>query len=646
MNFFEQQDRARRQSKKLLALFVLAVIAIVMAMNLVMLVVFGQFRSAEQGLLSPDFWLANGEVVIWTSIITALVIFVASAYRSTQLRGGGARVARELGGVEVTGDSRDPLRRRLLNVVEEMAIASGVPVPQVFVLEQEPGINAFAAGWTPSDAAVAVTRGALESLDRQELQGVIAHEFSHVFNGDMRLNIRLIGVLFGILALAVVGRRMLMSMHMTRGGRNKNAGGVVLVAVAVVVIGYVGLFFGRWIQAAVSRQREYLADASAVQFTRSPDGIAGALKKIGARASGSTLKANSDEVGHMLFGQGFRGRMFSTHPPLEDRILKVDPSFEPAEFAELAREMERHQQSIKAEREQQRAEEESRAAAMELPGGISLDPAEMIHRIGEPGLGQALIAAALMARIPTPLERAAHSDEWVPELLLYLLLDNDGDTREKQLLIIAESQGGESEAQVRDLLNIQPTLPKALRLPLMELAFPTLRRRPQEDLVELMRLVDSLIEVDGRVDVFEYVLARLLNREIEEVLSPPRRPPGGRKKLAGCGRAVSDLVGIVAMHGSLGDPEAAARAARRAIDGIEELPVPDPQAFREGWPDRLDQVFRELRELSMDARRRLIESLLQCARHDGEVIVEEYELLRLVGGMLQVPLPAAGGMSA
>src|SRR6056297_1981581 len=316
MNFFEHQDRARKQTRVLVVAFMLAVLAIVMAMNLVMLGVFGRFQSAEQGWFSPGFWLANGQVVLWTSLATVLVVVLASAYRSAQLRGGGGQVARELGGVEVTGDSNDPLRRRLLNVVEEMAIASGVPVPQVFVLEHEPGINAFAAGWSPADAAVAVTRGTLETLNREELQGVIAHEFSHVFNGDMRLNIRLIGVLFGILALAVVGRRMLTSMHLTRGGRNKNAGGIVLVALAVVVIGYVGLFFGRWIQAAVSRQREYLADASAVQFTRSPEGIAGALKKIGAATAGSRLVVNTQEVGHMLFASSLSSRLMATHPPL------------------------------------------------------------------------------------------------------------------------------------------------------------------------------------------------------------------------------------------------------------------------------------------------------------------------------------------
>src|SRR6056297_1724908 len=422
MNFFEQQDRARKQTRLLVLAFGLAVVTIVIAMNLVALAVFGQFQSAAQGWLSPSLWLSNGPLLLATTVITAGIIGLASLYRSLQLRGGGSTVARELG------------------VVEEMAIASGVPVPEVFVLEHEGGINAFAAGWSPADAAVAVTRGTLQTLNREELQGVIAHEFSHVFNGDMRLNTRLIGILFGILVLAVVGRRMLGSMRFSR-GRNKNAGAIVVVALAVMVVGYIGLFFGRWIQAAVSRQREYLADASAVQFTRSSQGLAGALKKIGARTSGSRLRTNTDEIGHMLFAMGFSGKLFATHPPLEKRILKVDPSFKPSQFAEVARDMARHEQARRAEREQREAD---RAAGAQ-PGGVFLDPADLVQQIGQPGVFQAVLAAALIAEVPAPLKRAAHSDEWAPELLLYLLLGKDPELRENQLIMIAESLGGDSE---------------------------------------------------------------------------------------------------------------------------------------------------------------------------------------------------------
>lgn len=641
MNFFEHQDRARKQTKVLVLAFMLAVLAIVMAMNLIMLGVFGRFPSAENSWFSPDFWLANGQVVMWTSLATVLTVVLASAYRSAQLRGGGGQVARELGGVEVTGDSRDPLRRRLLNVVEEMAIASGVPVPQVFVLEHEPGINAFAAGWSPTDAAVAVTRGALETLNREELQGVIAHEFSHVFNGDMRLNIRLIGILFGIMVLAVAGRRMLGSMRFSR-GRNKNAGAILVVALAVMLVGYIGLFFGRWIQAAVSRQREYLADASAVQFTRSPHGLAGALKKIGARASGSKLKANTDEVGHMLFAMGFSGKLFATHPPLEKRILKVDPSFKPAELTELARNMDRHAQARRAKRE---ADAAAKAAGGQ-PDAFFLDPDELVHQIGEPGVFQTLLAAALIAEVPVPLKRAAHSDQWALELLLLLLLGRDPELRENQLLMIAESLGAESESQVRDLLGIAPKLSRSLRLPLLEMAFPVIRRRPEHELVDFMRLVEGLIDADGKTELFEYVLARLLNREIETVLDPGRRTLSGRATLADRAEAVSDLIAIVAMHGHPEDAESANRACIQALEGTSGIPDPEPARFTEGWPERLDEILASLQTLRPRARGEIIAMLVRCARHDGEVVVAEYELLRLVAGTLGVPLPPAAGITA
>lgn len=641
MNFFEHQDRARTQTKLLVFAFALAVVAIVLAMNLVMLAVFGQFQSAEPGWLSASFWRHNREVVLWTSVITVGLVAVAALYRSAQLGGGGARVAHELGGVPVDGSTTDPLKRRLLNVVEEMAIASGVPVPEVFVLEQESGINAFAAGWSPSDAAVAVTRGTLETLSREELQGVIAHEFSHVFNGDMRLNIRLMGVLFGILVLAIAGRRMLSSMRYSV-GRNRKGGGIVLVALAVMLTGYIGLFFGRWIQAAVSRQREYLADASAVQFTRSPAGIAGALKKIGAADAGSALEVNTDEVGHMLFASGLAQRLFATHPPLEARIRKIEPSFRAAQFADVARRMQRERQARLAEQEQAEFAAPSGAAA-----GATLDPAGILDRIGQPDVAGAAIAAAMLAGMPGPLQRAAHSDERAADAVLYLLVSDDEQVREQQLLDIARERGAESEQRVRELHAAEPALDPALRLPLLELAFPALRRRPEAELVGLMRLSERLIAADGEIDVFEYALARLLNREIEDALNPPRGPAGGRKRLLQCADEVVELVEVLAWHGHSGDADAAAAAARAALGPVDGISLPDnhgPAHFAQlatSWRERLDTALARLDGLRLAGRESLIEILLRCATADERIVPAEYELLRAVAGLLRVPLPLA-----
>lgn len=643
MNFFEYQARARRQSHRLVVLFVLAVVSILLAVNLLMLVVLGRFESPDQGWFSPSFWLHNGTIVFWTSLITGGVIGLGSLYRSMQLRDGGGQVARELGGTEVDGSTTDPLRRRLLNVVEEMAIASGVPVPSVFVLEHEEGINAFAAGWSPSDAAVAVTRGALESLNRQELQGVIAHEFSHVFNGDMRLNIRLMGVLFGILVLTIIGRKLLQGVR--HGGSDRNAGAVALFGIAVIVIGYIGLFFGRWIKSAVSRQREYLADASAVQFTRSPDGIGGALKKIGALSTGSRMVVNTEEIGHMLFAQGFSANLFATHPPLVRRIHAVDPGFDPTEFKAIGQQLLEDRRARHFAREQQA--QQASAAAEKGPGGLPLNPDTLIEQIGQPDATQLMLVAALLAEVPEPLQKAAHSDEWAIDVLLYLLLSQDVQLREHQLLLIAKQRGAESEQQVSALYRLQPQLPVRLRLPLMELTFPNLRRRPQTELVALMRLIEQLIDVDGKVDVFEYVMARLLNREIEDSLTPATARTAGKAKLRQYDRAWSSLLAIVAMHGQENDADAAMQALRKAAglvdqntSGVPDFSTPEQlRALMNDWPRALDKAFEQLRLLRLQDKQTLIEALLECIRHDGKIVTVEYELLRLVAGVLRIPLP-------
>jgi len=639
MNFFDHQDHARRQTRWLIGAFLLAVLAIVLAMNLVALLTFGGFPASADSWFSAELWRANAPLLLTVTTVTLVVIGIASAWRTMQLRGGGARVALELGGIPVDGATSDPLRRRLLNVVEEMAIASGVPVPQVFVLEHESGINAFAAGWSPNDAAVAVTRGALEALSREELQGVIAHEFSHVFNGDMRLNIRLMGVLFGILIIAVAGRRMLSSMRFAGRGRNRNAGAIVLVALAVMIIGYIGLFFGRWIQAAISRQREYLADASAVQFTRSPDGIGGALKKIGASVGGSRLAANADEVGHMLFANGLASQLLATHPPLVRRIRKIDPGFDPAQFVDIARSLTRQSQARLAEAEQ--VEHPPQPDGIRI-GPIVLDPGQLGERIGAPDASQFALVAALLVAIPEGLKRAAHSDHWAVEVVLYLLLARDPALREQQLIKIAQARGAESEARVRELRGVEPSPALESRLPLLELAFPLLRRRPEDERIALMRLVDELARADGQIEVFEYVLARLLAFEVERSLNPSRKAPGGRAGLADLAAEVSDLVHIIAAHGHDDQSQSHAKAVSEACEHLAAHGVTSERPAPAGdWRERLDEILRVLPRLSLRSRGELIQVLLVCATSDGEIQSAEYELLRLVAGLLEVPLPLA-----
>ncbi|MGH8184245.1 MAG: M48 family metallopeptidase, partial [Rhodanobacteraceae bacterium] len=316
MDFFAQQAKVRRSSRTLVWLFALAVLAIVVAVDLVCAFVLGV------GLRPLP--------LLGIAVAVVVVISLCSAYRVASLAGGGAAVAREMNAVEVPANTTNPQWRQLRNVIEEVAIASGVPVPEIYVMQNESGINAFAAGYTPTDAAVCVTQGCLDKLNRDELQGVIAHEFSHVLNGDMRLNIRLMGLLFGIMAIWVIGRFLMWGGYFglgdgegSGGGRRRGSGSgqVALAGIALLAIGAIGLFFGRLIQAAVSRARESLADASAVQFTRQTEGIAGALKKIAVFEEGSALQSpRRDEVRHMLFGDAEQSSWFATHPPIIARI--------------------------------------------------------------------------------------------------------------------------------------------------------------------------------------------------------------------------------------------------------------------------------------------------------------------------------------
>ncbi len=631
MNFFEHQDRARRQSRVLIVLFGLAVLAVVAAVNAVVLSAFGTMHHAG---LQPGtgFWRANAGLIFWTSLLTLATIGLASAYRSMQLRAGGGEIARSLGGTAVDPATTDPLRRRLYNVVEEMAIASGVAMPEVYVLEREQGINAFAAGYSPADAAVAVTRGTLENLDRDELQGVIAHEFSHVLNGDMRLNIRLIGFLFGILVISLIGRRLLFSARYARDSRN--AGPLIMIGLVGVLIGYIGLFFGRWIKAAVSRQREFLADASAVQFTRNPDGVSGALKKIGALYASSFMLSDAEEIGHMLFARGMGRQLFATHPPLEERIRAIEPGFRPEQLKEIAGKLDRHAQARKAEAEMAAA----RASEEKSPGGLPLNPDTLIERIGQPGLTQVMIAAALTESLPRPLERAAHSDEWAQEVVCFLLLNQDAEQREEQLLLIAQTLGSESERQVGVLWQAGRELEPAQRLPLLEITFPSLRRRPQNELIQLMSLIEKLTAVSGRVEVFEYSLARLTASQIKDALHPQRSRPAGGKKLASRGDDAVAVMAVLAVHGHPDQPEAAQAAFAAGLDGLLAS-VPPSLPSIEGWPSRLDRALKRLDELTPKAKQKLVTGLARCVMHDQQVLVPEMELLRVICGLLHVPLP-------
>jgi Zn-dependent protease with chaperone function len=549
------------------------------------------------------------------------------------LRSGGGKVARDLGGVLVEADARDPLRRRLYNVVEEIALASGIAVPEIYVLEQESGINAFAAGFSPADAAVAVTRGALEKLDRSELQGVIAHEFSHIFNGDMRLNIRLMGALFGILMLSLIGRRVLHGSYYVGRSRNNNGGAIVLVAVIVMLVGYIGLFFGRWIKSAVSRQREYLADASAVQFTRDPDGIAGALKKIAVYSDASYLNVETEEVSHMLFGNGEKMSMFSTHPPLNQRIQRIDKTFQPEDLVQLARNIQRKQQ-----RQAEQAAKEQKGSAAGAGGMFDWD--NLVEQIGHPDFSRILMAATLAASIPEEINQAAHSNQWATEVLFYCLMDKDEEIREQQLLFVAQNMGSDSEARVRGLLSAAPQLAREQRLPLLEIAIPELKRRPPDHVNKVLATVKALSDADGQTDVFEYLMGKIIAQHLWESVNPQRVRLSGKKSLPQVIDKALEVIAVLALQGNR--DSAAAEGAYRVGSGLLSVAENSPMPQIPDWKKTLDANLSALDQLKPSDKHTFVKALVATVMADEKIAVTEMELLRVVCLVIHVPLPIIG----
>ena len=635
MNFFAHQDRSRRQTRWLLLMFALAVLAIVISVSLAMGLVLGMLSPVEgASLLSLSTLQSNSNALLFTSLGTGTVIGLASLGKTLSLRGGGGKVARQLGGTLVNADTRDPLQRRLMNVVEEIALASGVPMPQVYVLEQELGINAFAAGYSPADAAVAVTRGTLETLNRAELQGVIAHEFSHILNGDMRLNIRLMGALFGILLLGIIGRRILMHSHLM--GRSRDNSGLVAIAVALVLlgVGYVGLFFGRMIKSAVSRQREYLADASAVQFTRDPGGIAGALKKIAVVQDHSFLNRDTEEVGHMLFGPGGEQSLFATHPPLMQRIARIEPNFQQDDLKVLAARMSRQQ-----EREREKAAREQARAAQPERKRAPFDPQTIIDQIGNPDMERILMAASVAASLPAAAADAVHSSESALQGLLLTLLHQDPTIAERQLAVLEKTLGSHVADQVRALQAETGSLPTGQRLPLLEIALPALHRQPPEVLHSLLQAADQLIRIDGQVDVFEYLLARILRQYLWEASNPQRVRTTGRASVRRRRDDIHAVLAVVAWHGNPAEPaQALAAYAAGCAEVLGEQPTALPSM--DDWMGTLDHALDRLDVLTADGKEQLVRALAITVSYDGRLVEAELELMRVVCTALHVPIPA------
>lgn len=636
MNFFEAQDEARRASRRLVIAYIIATLLIVAGVTTVITALVFLLSDSYARPSFGAFLTGNPALPGVIASITTLFILGTSASKTVALSSGGGRVARHMGGTPVPADVNDPLRRRLRNVVEEMAIASGVPVPEIYVLEQESGINAFAAGFTPSDAAVAVTRGALEMLSRDELQGVIGHEFSHILNGDMRLNIRLMGILFGIMGLSLIGRLIL------RGGRHVDDGRAAIVVLVLgfglTILGAIGMFMARIIKAGVSRQREFLADASAVQFTRQTDGIAGALKKIGGYDHGSTIDATDpEEISHMLFGTGASlSGLYATHPPLADRIRALDPSFKASDLRAVDAQRTRDEVYPRAEAASRLASDVTAAVAA---GGERVRAESIADTVGEPEIEHVEYAQHLRGSIPESLYRAAHSTEFAYLLTIALVLDRSGRVVDRQLALAREQLGPDRTDRLRYYHDEILKAGAEYRLPLLGVAFPTLKLRPEAELSYLASLAMRMIEIDGRIDLYEYCFYRILTSSLGQSARPARRKRAGRPDRKETRRSAIGLLRILADYGH-DDDETRRRAFRAGVDTLGDWAKGyEFESDRSYTVPILDHGLDVLLGLSGKGKESLLRAISATASHDGRLSVREAELIRAVCISLDYPLP-------
>jgi Zn-dependent protease with chaperone function len=644
VDFYSRQAAARGQTRWLVFAFILALLAVALALDFV-LFTFLAGRSRYYGFNALDYAAANPDQAILCTLLVMGVLALASLYKSMELRGGGGVVARSLGGVLVSADTTDLKRKRLLNVVEEMAIASGVPMPEIYVLEQEPAINAFAAGHTAANAAVTVTQGALDRLSRDELQGVIGHEFSHILNGDMRLNVQLMGWVFGLFVIGLIGRTMLQVSPRNR----RDSGGLVALGFAVVVLGYVGLLAGRILQAAVSRQRERLADASGVQFTRNPQGLKGALVKIAALPEGSALvAADAEQAAHMFFAEGL-SRVFATHPPILERIQELDPHFDPRELERAAAEPDQEPSSAEFAGYEEGAPRA--AAASQFGGGASagarnfaggglggvgqISAADVATRVGRPETAHILHAQTVRLALPPAVRELTESPGGAQALVVSLLISADPAVRERQLAMIAKTASPATLEVLQRVIPIAQSLDPMLRLPALQRAFPALRRLtlPQRKL--LAQRANDLIHADARIDVFEFCLAKLL----ETLLNDELRATAAHGKLT-LEDAESEIALLFATLAQIGAPDE--HAARMAYEvGISTvLPMRRPPFDPvEDWPRKLSAALPRLEQLHPFAKKAVIEGLVKTVARDEVLTDEEAELLRTVCALLHCPLP-------
>jgi len=663
VNFFDHQQLARRNTRVMIVLYVLAVLGVIVAVDAVLAGIYlwvNSGSSLEAHRAPLRLTAVPPALLVWGALGTAGVIFAVSLFHSLRLGGGGDAVAQMVGARPVAAESHDPLEQRYLNVVEEMAIASGVRVPKSYVMDHEAGINAFAAGYEVSNAVVAVTRGALEKLTRDELQGVIGHEFSHILNGDMRLNVRMLGILQGIVFIGAIGQFLLRTVG-RGGGRKDGAAPLLAAGLGLFLIGAIGLVFARLIKAAVARQREFLADASSVQFTRNPEGIAGALDQIRVASTGARIdNRHAEELSHMFFGPSVKvwiSSVFATHPPLDQRIARVDPRFDAESYRRSRTAPERVAPPAEgAPRDEARRRQAARwamthAVLTGLPAGRRLgdlsaawkrSAGESAELVGTLDADKVDFAARLIAALPEWLRAQAREPTGAAALLIALMLAPKQDVREAQLAALrargetALADGAQAAAE--RLAAERDPIAAAFGLPVLDLALPALKQRDAEARARLLAALEAVIHADRRVTLHEFVVLTLMRHQLEDRGGPTKIR---YRKLEALRAEVSTLLWLLCLAGRPGGENAAAEREAAYQAGLREMGLEQAPPPRAATPSlqAAQQGLERLRAAAPLAKARLVKGLFAAASHDGTLRVAEVELLRLTGAVLDCPLP-------
>ena len=640
MDFFEAQDRAKQATWKLLGLYLAAVIFIILSVYIVILLMLGYTGGGIGSPWQPVLFFA-------VTSFTLILIVTGTLFRIAQLRKGGSAVAEMLGGRKVDSSSTDLNEKKLVNIVEEMSIASGLPMPDIYLLDKEENINAFAAGFGTDNAAVGVTKGAIEQLNRDELQGVIAHEFSHIFNGDMRLNIRLIGILNGILLIHIMGMLLMRSTFFMGGGRrssNNDGGGnskiaLLLVGIALIIIGYIGMLFGRMIQAAVSRQREYLADAAAVQYTRNPDGIAGALEKIGRVKKGAEIKdGHSMEFSHMFFANGFHtalDKLFATHPPLEKRIQAIQPGRDSSHIKQ------REQINKKLRKERTEMETGSGGVSPDSPTGPLADtlPIQeiLLGAIGTMNEQSVKQASHILNEIPKELRVAAH-EPFQSQALVYALLLNSNNGSLKKIPVWCQTFiADEMSKEVTKLLNRLSDSDRNWSLPLAEISIPALRKMSESQYGLFRQNLQNIISHDNEVSLFEFSLEKLIEHRLDQHFKEEKSQKVKHHHLKPLGKELSVILSALA-HASENDKE---KAFKSGADILRDAAPKNLQFLAENrfTFNDVDTALHEFAVSANPVKRYLMKSMIHCVMSDDLLSLDELELLRAMAEVIGTPIP-------